>query len=72
MEYLKELHIPFKTKVKIQGREVDFIIKGYAIEIDGHEQDIEKNFMLARAGYTPYHFYNWEIIPELKEWLKKL
>ncbi len=72
MELLKELHIPFQTKVKIQGREIDFLVKNYAIEIDGHAQDVEKNFLIIHAGYTPWHFYNWEITPELRDWLKKL
>jgi len=72
MELLKELHIPFQTKVKIKGREVDFLIKKFAIEIDGHPQDVEKNFLLLREGYTPVHFYNWEIGQHLKEWLKKI
>lgn len=74
VELLKQLHIPFQAKVKIQGREVDFIIKGkYAIEIDGHQQDPEKNKILMKEGYNPIHFYNWEIPnPNLIEWLKKL
>ena len=72
LELLKDLHIPFKTKQKIGGREVDFLIGKYAIEIDGHLQDTEKNRMLVREGYTPIHFNNWEIKPHLKEWLKKI
>jgi very-short-patch-repair endonuclease len=72
MELCKELRIPFQTKVNIDGREVDFLVKHYAIEIDGHEQDVSKNFRIIKAGYTPCHFYNWEIKPSLKEWLKKL
>lgn len=72
-ELLKQMHIPFRTKVKINGREVDFIIKGYAIEIDGHIQDSEKNKMLIQAGYSPIHFFSWEIPnPHLIEWLKKI
>lgn len=73
MELCKELHIPFKAKVKIEGREVDFIIGKYVIEIDGHEQDVEKNYMLIRNGYSPIHYTNNEISsPNIKEWLKDI
>lgn len=61
MENLKRNHIPFKYKVKIEGREIDFIIGQYAIEIDGHKQDGSKNEMLARNGYIPIHINNNEI-----------
>ena len=61
-ELLKELHIPFRTKVKIGGKEVDFIIGKVAIEIDGHLQDAYKNISLFEKGYTPIHFNNQEII----------
>jgi very-short-patch-repair endonuclease len=71
-ELLKELHIPFQAKVKIQGREVDFLIGKHAIEIDGHKQDVEKNKMLVANGFIPIHFNNWEINPSLKEWLKNI
>lgn len=72
-ELLKKLHIPFKSKVKIGGREVDFVIKNYAIDIDGHEQDVSKNYMLIALGYNPIHLNNNTIPnPYLIEWLKKL
>lgn len=58
MEQLKKLHIPFRTKVKIQGREVDFICGHYAIDIDGHEQNKIKNNILFEEGYTPIHIDN--------------
>jgi len=61
MELLKKNHIPFRTKIRIGGREVDFIIGRYAIDIDGHEQDSNKNEMLVREGYIPLHYYNFEI-----------
>lgn len=61
MELLKKCRIPFKTKIKINGREVDFLIGKYAIDIDGHSQDSNKNEMLANEGYTPIHFNNNEI-----------
>jgi len=60
-EILKKNHIPFKTKVIVNGREVDFIIGKYAIDIDGHEQDPDKNVHLVKARYIPIHFSNREI-----------
>ena len=74
VELLKELRIPFKAKVMIQGREIDFLIGKYAIEVDGHRQDVEKNKMLMSEGYNPIHFNNWEIknAKYLKEWLKNI
>jgi len=71
-EILKKNHIPFKTKVKIESREVDFIIGKYAIEISGHQQDTDKNVMLAKAGYIPIHFHNSEVNELLTNKLKKL
>lgn len=72
MEVLKKLHIPFKTKVKVQGREIDFLIGKCAIEIDSHLQDATKNIMLLNEGYTPYHFDNNFDSAQVEEWLKKL
>lgn len=60
-ERLKALKIKFKTKVIINNREVDFVIKGYAIEINGHEQDYTKNIALVEAGYTPIHIPNNQV-----------
>ena len=60
-ELLKANHIPFKAKVKICGREVDFLIGNKAIDINGHNQDCSKNEMLVREGFTPIHFHNSEI-----------
>lgn len=60
-EVLKELKIPFKHRWIVQGREVDFLIGKYALEINGHEQDEEKNEILAKAGYIPIHLNNSEI-----------
>jgi len=71
-ELLKRLHIPFECKVKIGGREVDFLIGRYAIEIDGHEQDVIKNRMLLSMGYYPIHYNNWEVSDNLIEWLKNI
>lgn len=71
-EMLKQDKIPFKTKVKINGREIDFLIGKYAIEIDSHGQDVYKNRMLIELGYSPIHFNNWEINGTLVEWLKQI
>lgn len=74
MEILKELRIPFKTKVDIAG-EVDFLIGRYAIEINGHEQNIIKNSLLIEAGYEPVHYDNADIAihrEEIKLEIKKL
>lgn len=68
-EMLKKSHIPFKTKVRIQGREVDFLIGKTIIEIDGHHQDVQKNKKFAELGYNVIHFNNWEIDDNLIEWL---
>lgn len=65
-ELLKENRISFRTKVKIGGREIDFLIGKYAIDIDGHKQDDEKNVMLVKLGYIPIHYYNKEITPKLQ------
>lgn len=61
-EILKRNRIPFKAKVVVNGREVDFLLGRYAIDIDGHDQDPDKNVHLVNAGYVPIHFSNREII----------
>lgn len=61
MELLKQNHIKFLYKQKVGGREIDFIIGKYAIEIDGHKQDSSKNEMLAERGFIPIHYENNEI-----------
>ena len=63
-EVLKELKIPFKHRWLISGREVDFLIGKHVIEINGHEQDGEKNHFLAELGYIPIHLNNSEITKE--------
>lgn len=60
-ERLKKAHIPFQTKVLINKREVDFLIGKYAIDIDGHKQDGEKNVMLVKVGYIPVHIDNQSV-----------
>lgn len=63
-ELCKELRIPFRAKVRIAGREVDFLIGTYAIEIDGHEQIIHKNSLVLELGYTPVHFSNDDVLDD--------
>jgi len=60
-EVLKEKGIDFKHRWIVAGREVDFIVGLYAIEIDGHEQDTVKNEILVDAGYIPLHLHNSEV-----------
>lgn len=60
-EILKELHIPFKHRWLINGKEVDFVINKICIEIDGHQQNTDKNVMLANLGYIPIHLHNSEV-----------
>jgi len=61
-EILKELHIPFKHRFKLQDLEIDFIVKQYAIDIDGHNQNGLRNHKIASLGFVPIHFSNLEII----------
>ena len=63
-EVLKELRLPFRHRWYINGREVDFLIGTLVIEVDGHEQDVEKNNMLIELGYTPIHVHNSETTRE--------
>ncbi len=75
MELLKELHIRFKSKIKIGGREIDFVIGVYAIDLDGHLQDPEKNKMLLNNKYIPIHLNNKDIIKSnknIKKWLEQI
>jgi very-short-patch-repair endonuclease len=70
-EILKKNHIPFRTKVKVEGREIDFIVGKYAIDIDGHKQDPKKNADLFEAGLAPVHLSNREIqtnVDKLTKW----
>jgi len=68
-EVLKDLHIPFRHRWLVNGREVDFIFWDVALEINGHEQDAHRNQLLAEAGYRPIHVSNSEIS---KEYINKL
>ena len=64
IEALKERHVEFLFRIKVENKEVDFIIGDYAIEINGHEQDVKKNEMLASYGYIPIHLHNSEVNEE--------
>lgn len=57
-EILKKNKIPFKFRSKVDGREIDFIIGKYAIEIDGHPQSTKRNSWLIKLGYIPLHYSN--------------
>ena len=61
IRFLQENHIPFQTKLKIKGREIDFLIGKYAVDLDCHDQDSSKNVMLVEEGFIPLHFSNREI-----------
>jgi very-short-patch-repair endonuclease len=61
-ETLKSMRIPFRAKVKIDGMEIDFIVKDRAIEINGHAQDEERNLKLVKLGFTPIHLHNSEVL----------
>ena len=70
LEILKELRIPFKAKFIIKGREIDFLIGKYAIEINGHQQVTDKNGMLLESGYIPVNIDNQELFNN-REAIKK-
>ena len=60
-ELLKQLKVSFRHRWIINGREIDFVVNKYAIDIDGHKQDTEKNIMLIKSGYIPIHYENNEV-----------
>lgn len=73
-ELLKTKRIPFKTKINIEGREIDFLIGNYVIEIESHAQDPGKNSFLIDKGYIPIHFTNRDIKfnrPLILKWLEQ-
>lgn len=57
-EILKLNHIPFRHRVEIEGREIDFILGNYAVEIDGHSQSSLRNAWIISRGYIPVHYGN--------------
>ena len=63
-EILKNHRIPFKTKWRIDGREVDFLIGRVIIEIDGkiHKHlSSSRDKMFLDIGYIPIHISTDEI-----------
>lgn len=60
-ELLKQNHISFKHRVKIANKEIDFLIRKYAVEINGHPQNTDKNEELVKLGYIPIHYSNKEV-----------
>lgn len=75
-EILKKNKIPFQFRKKIKGREIDFIVKNYAIEIDGHSQSAKRNKWLFDQGFIPLHYTNNALYNERekvgKQIIKKL
>lgn len=63
---LKRNHIEFIHRFKLDGREIDFLIGTYAIEIDGHPQSSLRNAWLVLQGFTPLHYTNREIRENLQ------
>lgn len=63
-EVLKEMKIPFKHRWLVDGMEIDFIIGKYALEINGHPQNTDKNVRLVELGYIPIHKHNSEVTKE--------
>lgn len=60
-EILKRNKIRFETKVKVSGREIDFLIGKVAVEIGNHSQDILKNKNILENGYHLLFITNDEL-----------
>lgn len=59
IDVLNELRIPFKHRWLLKGYEVDFLIGKIIVEVDGEDQQtVEKNKVLAEAGYHVIHIKN--------------
>ena len=72
-ELCKRNHILFRTKVRIDKYEIDFVIKNYAIEIDSHVQNTKKNQVVLSKGYNLIHLPNSQVsLQHTEEWLRKL
>ena len=77
-EILKRNRIKFRTKVRIAGKEVDFLIDDrFVIEIGDHKQSVEKNRLLLESGYHLKQLSNQEVYKNNKltkfliSWLKE-
>lgn len=72
-EVLKEMKVSYKHRWLESGYEIDFLIGNYAIEINGHKQNTDKNVLLAKLGYIPIHIHNSEVSREnIKKLIKQL
>lgn len=71
-EILKQNKITFKHRQMIEGREIDFIVGKYAIEIDGHPQSCKRNSWLFKLGYIPLHYTNNILINHREKVVKQL
>jgi len=72
-EILKGAHIPFRSKVVVNGQGVGFMIGKYAIDINGNKQSEKRNFLLLNAGYVPIYFSEEETMtPDQKQLINKL
>ena len=60
-EILKRNRIPFRSKVKVCGREIDFLIKDVAVEIGNHSQDTLKNKAIIESGLSLLFITNKEL-----------
>lgn len=60
-EILKAKRIPFKFKVNLFGREVDFVFGKYVLEVNGHDQSPDKNKILLEHGFIPINLPNKSI-----------
>ena len=61
MEILKQERIKFRTKVKIKGHEVDFLIGKNIIEIRNANQRPERNKILLEAGFNLFYLNNQDV-----------
>lgn len=71
-EYLKALHLPFQTKVKIDGKEVDFLVANkLVVELDGHNPNYTKLGNLKTNNYHILQMRNWEV-KAAKPWILQI
>lgn len=69
-EVLKEIRLPFRHRWLLDKYEVDFLIGNIVLEVNGHEQDVQRNNKLVELGYIPLHLHNDEVFAN-KENLKE-
>lgn len=46
----------------VEDMEVDFLVGRIVIEVNGHDQDSERNNKFIQLGYVPIHIQNQDII----------